>query len=230
MTRLVVRLLGGFRVEVDGEAVYGFETDKARALFTYLIVEADRPHRRETLASLLWPSGPTRSHERTSARRSSACGGRLETTCRRATVRRRATAPSRLPTTVGSAGPRLFSSSHLPTCSSMPPATTRLMSRSWRRSRARWPEDQGGACRFCPRRCAQTSSPALRCPTAKRSKPGCSTSRSTITGSPSTSWRTRTRPSRRRTISSTRWLLPGCNSAWNPGWRRRTGAACAASR
>src|SRR5512136_2463546 len=58
MTRLVVRLLGGFRVEVDGEAVYGFETDKARALFAYLIVEADRPHRRETLASLLWPERP----------------------------------------------------------------------------------------------------------------------------------------------------------------------------
>src|SRR5512139_1550005 len=58
MTRLVVRLLGGFRVEVDGEAVYGFETDKARALFAYLIVEADRPHRREILASLLWPERP----------------------------------------------------------------------------------------------------------------------------------------------------------------------------
>ena len=28
------------------------------ALFTYLIVEADRPHRRETLASLLWPERP----------------------------------------------------------------------------------------------------------------------------------------------------------------------------
>ena len=50
MTRLVVRLLGGCRVELDGEAVYGFETDKARALLAYLMVEADRPHRRETLA------------------------------------------------------------------------------------------------------------------------------------------------------------------------------------
>src|SRR5512136_1120947 len=58
MTRLVVRLLGGFRVELDGEAVYGFESDKARALLAYLIVEADRPHRRETLASLLWPDRP----------------------------------------------------------------------------------------------------------------------------------------------------------------------------
>ena len=39
--------------------------------------------------------------------------------------------------------------------------------------RAPVPEDQGGACRFCPRRCAPTSSPALRCPTARRSRPGC---------------------------------------------------------
>ena len=58
MTRLVVRLLGGYRVELDGQAVYGFETDKARALLAYLVVEADRPHRRETLASLLWPDRP----------------------------------------------------------------------------------------------------------------------------------------------------------------------------
>ncbi len=58
MTKLVVRLLGGYRVELDGKAVYDFETDKARALLAYLIVEADRPHRREALASLLWPERP----------------------------------------------------------------------------------------------------------------------------------------------------------------------------
>jgi DNA-binding SARP family transcriptional activator len=58
MTKLVVRLLGGFRVELDGEVVYDFETDKARALLAYLVVEADRPHRRETLAGLLWPDWP----------------------------------------------------------------------------------------------------------------------------------------------------------------------------
>src|SRR5512137_956885 len=58
MSRLVVRLLGGFRVELDGEVVYDFETDKARALLAYLVVEADRPHRRETLAGLLWPDRP----------------------------------------------------------------------------------------------------------------------------------------------------------------------------
>lgn len=61
MARLVVRLLGGFRVELDGEPVYGFETDKARALLVYLMVEADRPHRRESLAGLLWPERPNAS-------------------------------------------------------------------------------------------------------------------------------------------------------------------------
>jgi DNA-binding SARP family transcriptional activator len=55
---LVVRLLGGFQVELDGEAVYAFKTDKARALLAYLVVESARPHRRETLAALLWPDRP----------------------------------------------------------------------------------------------------------------------------------------------------------------------------
>ena len=58
MARLVVRLLGGFQVELGGEPVYDFETDKARALLAYLVAEPDRPHRRETLAGLLWPERP----------------------------------------------------------------------------------------------------------------------------------------------------------------------------
>ena len=58
MKKLVVRLLGGFRVELEGKPVYEFETDKARALLAYLVVEANRPHRREALASLLWPERP----------------------------------------------------------------------------------------------------------------------------------------------------------------------------
>ena len=58
MSRLAVRLLGGFQVELDGEAVYAFKTDKARALLAYLVVESAHPHRRETLAALLWPDRP----------------------------------------------------------------------------------------------------------------------------------------------------------------------------
>ena len=74
MTKLVVNLLGGFRVELDGEAVYDFETDKARALLAYLVVEANRPHRREALASLLWPERPTTWRAQTCARRWHGCG------------------------------------------------------------------------------------------------------------------------------------------------------------
>lgn len=77
MTRLIVRLLGSYRVELDGRPVYAFETDKARALLAYLMVEADRPHRRETLASLLWPERPeSAARLRTFARRSHVSAGR----------------------------------------------------------------------------------------------------------------------------------------------------------
>ena len=58
MAKLVVRLLGGFEVELDGRPVHYFESDRCRALLAFLIVEAGRPHRRETLASLLWPDRP----------------------------------------------------------------------------------------------------------------------------------------------------------------------------
>ena len=105
MTRLVVRLLGGFRVELDGEAVYGFETDKARALFAYLIVEADRPHRRETLASLLWPERPdtiARANLRQALVRVRRALGDYVSPSDGAS---RATATSRLPTAGGSRSP-----------------------------------------------------------------------------------------------------------------------------
>lgn len=39
----------------DGQQLSGFEYDKVRALLAYLVMEADRPHRREALAGLLWP-------------------------------------------------------------------------------------------------------------------------------------------------------------------------------
>ncbi len=61
MARLSIRLLGPFDVTLDGEAVTGFSADKVRALLAYLAMNPDQPHRRETLAGLLWPEYPERS-------------------------------------------------------------------------------------------------------------------------------------------------------------------------
>ncbi|MGC9333699.1 MAG: tetratricopeptide repeat protein, partial [Anaerolineae bacterium] len=58
--RLGISLLGSFRVTLDGEPVTDFVSDKVRALLAYLAVEADRPHRRERLAGMLWPDYPDR--------------------------------------------------------------------------------------------------------------------------------------------------------------------------
>ncbi len=67
MAHLSVRTLGPFQVLQDGEPATGFDSDKVRALLAYLIIEADRPHRREKLAGLLWPDYPDQS-ARTSLR------------------------------------------------------------------------------------------------------------------------------------------------------------------
>jgi predicted ATPase/DNA-binding SARP family transcriptional activator len=55
MPQLRTYFLGHFRVTRDDKDVIGFESDKMRALLAYLVIEADRPHRREELAALLWP-------------------------------------------------------------------------------------------------------------------------------------------------------------------------------
>jgi WD40 repeat protein/DNA-binding SARP family transcriptional activator len=55
VTLLSIALLGGFRVERNGEPVTGFESNKVRALLAYLAIEADRAHQRSVLAGLLWP-------------------------------------------------------------------------------------------------------------------------------------------------------------------------------
>jgi DNA-binding SARP family transcriptional activator len=60
MTHLSIRVLGPFQVKLAGEPVTGFATEKVRALLAYLALSPDRPHRRETLAGLLWPEFPER--------------------------------------------------------------------------------------------------------------------------------------------------------------------------
>ncbi|MDY6876581.1 MAG: tetratricopeptide repeat protein [Chloroflexota bacterium] len=60
MAQLSISLLGPFQVALGGESVTDFATDKARALLAYLTAEADRPHRRDNLAGLIWPDQPQR--------------------------------------------------------------------------------------------------------------------------------------------------------------------------
>lgn len=60
MMRLSLSFLGTFEVVLTGQPITAFEYDKVRALLAYLAVEADRPHRREALAGLLWAERPDR--------------------------------------------------------------------------------------------------------------------------------------------------------------------------
>jgi adenylate cyclase len=60
MAHLSLTLLGTFEAAIDGQPLTGFKSNKERALLVYLAVEADRPHRRELLAGLLWPDWPDR--------------------------------------------------------------------------------------------------------------------------------------------------------------------------
>lgn len=58
MARLTLSFLGTFQIELEEEPVTSFVSDKARALLAYLATGADRPHRRESVASLFWPDRP----------------------------------------------------------------------------------------------------------------------------------------------------------------------------
>ena len=61
MARLVLRQLGAPEVRLDNAPISGLASNKVRALLCYLAIENRRPHRRETLAGLLWPDYPERS-------------------------------------------------------------------------------------------------------------------------------------------------------------------------
>jgi len=55
MTHLTLNFLGQFHAAYDDRPLNGFESNKIRALLAYLAMEADRPHPRTQLATLLWP-------------------------------------------------------------------------------------------------------------------------------------------------------------------------------
>ncbi|HEU0297276.1 MAG TPA: BTAD domain-containing putative transcriptional regulator [Anaerolineales bacterium] len=61
MARLVLSLLGPFESSLDEQLITGFESVKVRALLALLASESSHPHRRETLAALLWPDWPPQS-------------------------------------------------------------------------------------------------------------------------------------------------------------------------
>jgi predicted ATPase/DNA-binding SARP family transcriptional activator len=58
MAHLTLGVLGALQVTLADVEKAEFRSDRTRALLVYLAVEADRPHRREALAGLLWPDYP----------------------------------------------------------------------------------------------------------------------------------------------------------------------------
>lgn len=60
MVRLTIRTLGSFQVSIEARPITKFESNKARALLAYLVVEADQAHAREKLADLFWPDMPVK--------------------------------------------------------------------------------------------------------------------------------------------------------------------------
>jgi DNA-binding SARP family transcriptional activator/predicted ATPase len=55
MSHLILHLFGTFHATLDKRGVISFRSESERALLVYLAMNPDRPHSRESLASLLWP-------------------------------------------------------------------------------------------------------------------------------------------------------------------------------
>jgi predicted ATPase/DNA-binding SARP family transcriptional activator len=55
MPHLTLSCFGPLQATLTGERLMNFHSVKAQALLAYLALEAERPHQRETLATLLWP-------------------------------------------------------------------------------------------------------------------------------------------------------------------------------
>jgi len=58
MAQLVIQLFGCFQVSLDGRPPTGIISEKGLALLAFLALESDRPHRRGSLAEMLWPNQP----------------------------------------------------------------------------------------------------------------------------------------------------------------------------
>lgn len=91
MARLSLSLLGPFQAALGGEPITAFESNKVRALLTYLAIESDRPHSREKLAGLLWPE---RSDQDASANLRYALSNLRAAIGDRAAIEDRAASPS----------------------------------------------------------------------------------------------------------------------------------------
>jgi DNA-binding SARP family transcriptional activator len=59
MPPLKIRLFGKFSVHREGHPLKGLDSSRVQELLCYLLLHRDRPHPRETLASLLWEASST---------------------------------------------------------------------------------------------------------------------------------------------------------------------------
>ena len=59
MSDLKIHLFGKFSVRHEGRPAQGFDAHKEQELLSYLLLNRNRPHSRETLAALLWGDVPT---------------------------------------------------------------------------------------------------------------------------------------------------------------------------